>query len=561
LAELALLLACRRRLDPSAPNGDYLGLLDLVTDVSGRRSHRDLIARHPRSLWMYGPICAALRLWGREDPELRWMVSQAVSAGYPVHWERLPYRYLDYLHFLDLAGFPHYLESLGDAYRYTLLASSPNALELTEDDAYTITHTVFYMTDFGLRRPPWPASFDPTRASELVEDLLRHYRVQEQSDLVAELIICAACLGNDPAGELSQAWRHLLHHQAPDGAVQTPEHLVGGPSLEGRPEGEQRWMRCYHTTTMVAVAALVSRHALGNSDVGAAGHHRPLAPARASRPAPDPVGGLARGAAWLRGQTDLAKPADAIVAAAGASAGLSVDGGRFDAAVGPALSAVAARVEALGDVGPVLPSGEMDLVQPLVSALQELAVPAPSLDRILRENDYEPGADLVQDTDRLAGGPDGGRIDATRARALMLLALGAHGGVTGSETDEAAASQSPEVPTEILDHLGSELIRARHDYRIGDAGLILCVLILGSRHRRLVRDGVETLLGQQRMDGSFGYSARSDQADDAERHTRLVWTARVVWALSCYCRPDLFCRRWSLPQPGEWVRAAWCPDP
>ncbi|MFG2760957.1 DUF6895 family protein [Streptomyces wuyuanensis] len=73
---------------------------------------------------------------------------------------------------------------------FSLLCRRPNMLKLADRDVYAITHTIFYVTDFGLRDPVMPRGFQPGEAVELLEALLVLAEARTNADLVASC--CAA---------------------------------------------------------------------------------------------------------------------------------------------------------------------------------------------------------------------------------------------------------------------------------------------------------------------------------------------------------------------------------
>lgn len=429
LVELASLLLQQRQIGARSDDDRYAAMVDRLATVAGQRPYRDLIARQHRTLWLYGLVYAALRAWGRDDDELRAMLEQAVVVRYPVTWERLPFRYLDYLNFLGVGGVPHSLPSAKEVFPLTLLSSAPNVAELEEDDAYAITHAVFYMTGFGADDSRWPDGFDRHDAAELIETLLWEYAIAAHADLTAELLICAACLGVARGEAAAAGWALLQRLQLQSGAIPAPDHLV--PRADGGERDDTvylEWRRCYHTTLMSVMAAISHTHAAREPAPRTRIATAEYAASEAS--APRLTDALHRGHVWLR---DSTAKVDAIDA-------LPLDGG-----TGLSL----ARSALFGDVGP-----------------------------------------------------------STRAR------------------------------------WGVDAVRAFRDYRLGDAAIIVSLIALGGGAKdRAVRDVVDALLAQQRLDGSFGYAASVVESGDVSALRRL-WTARITWALEGIAQPDALRPMW-----------------
>ena len=447
LVELASLLLQQRQIGARTHDERYAAMVDRLAAVAARRSYRDLIARQHRTLWLYGLVYAALRAWGRDDSELRAMLEQAVVVRYPVTWERLPFRYLDYINFLDAGGVAHSLLPAQQVFPSTLLSSAPNVAELEEDDVYAITHAVFYMTAYGADESRWPDGFDRRDAAELIETLLWEYAIAEHADLTAELLICAACLGVARGDAAAAGWELLQRLQLPNGAIPAPAHLVSRAYPGERDDPAYvEWRRCYHTTLMSAMAGISHTHAA----------HEPAAPRAGSATAGDASAGafarrlasaLQRAHAWLR------------------------DSG--------------AEVEAV------------DVLLASAATARDANDPDPSL-------------------------PLDGRTVLSLARSAMF--------------GNASASTRA--------RWGVHAVRAFRDYRLDDAAIIGSVIALGGgANDRAVRDVVDALLAQQRLDGSFGYAAADTETGEVSALRRL-WTARIAWALEGIARPDALRAMW-----------------
>ncbi len=112
--------------------------------------------------------------------------------GYLRGTEEVPYRILEREHILWRAGCrrePRWKT----LYSATTLAGCRRVLGLDEEAAYSVTHTLFYLTDFGNR----DATFDhpeTLRVERIVESLLVHSWRTGNWDLVGELLVSLNCL-------------------------------------------------------------------------------------------------------------------------------------------------------------------------------------------------------------------------------------------------------------------------------------------------------------------------------------------------------------------------------
>jgi uncharacterized protein DUF6895 len=166
--------------------------------------------------------------------------------------ELVPYRIVDREYFLWRAGVAAEEPDWARLYAETLLARIPNALHVDKEGTYAITHTLFYLTDWGRRPPP----FDPEeldRVSHIVDCLAVHYWRMRHWDLLGELLLARAGLGPGESRLLSEACAAFLGAWRPEGYV-----LGEGVEVPGLRESPQTahaqiiFGECYHTT-LVAI--------------------------------------------------------------------------------------------------------------------------------------------------------------------------------------------------------------------------------------------------------------------------------------------------------------------
>lgn len=499
LLETAFLVGLRARLDPAPLDGDYAALLDTIQDIAARPSYRELIARDEAALLLYAGTYAALRLCGREDPEFRTLIQQSVSGGYAVAFERIPYRQLDLLHTLELCGIAHTLPSMAEVLPFTLLHNSPNVLKLADRDIYALTHTIFYATDFGLRRPSGPGSFDRGAAVELLEALLVLTRGQGNADLVGELLCCLLCLGVRDSEEAHTAWEFLLSVQEDDGRVNGPQGVVH-PGLTDGDEDYGHWATGYHTTIVATLAALLDRSP------------RVLRAARPAAPAPrqDVTRPLRRAVEWLAATVRRHDPVRWLPAAAAAAHAADALG--EPDLTRPLLLDYSAR---LAEADAAVWQGHgMEVVGTFASGLRAHGITCDSLDAFLTST--AAAVDLL-DTVPAQAAPS-----VRRLADLGLLSPRRATALTGGAT--TAPPATPEAAT-------GDLPGAWKHYHLGKiAGIVRHLAREGKADHRLTRDAVAFLLAQQSPCGAFGRPA----CDDPEEREQalLSWTQSTATALA-----------------------------
>ncbi|AZM87982.1 hypothetical protein [Streptomyces sp. W1SF4] len=264
--ELALLCHCAARL------GRPVDGLDAATALV-RRLWQDpalppLFAAVPGYASAYGLACAALAPDGIDGTQVREALA-GVGPGFLSPRGRTPYQRIEVRHYADKAGVPHTVEPYAELLPHSpLLALRPvgdgdapgrdgggGGAPLTVPQAYAVTHTAFYVGDFG-RTSPGLTGDAPAHALDLVDRLLLHCVGHDLWDLAAELVLTRFILGTDPLDSPSgaAAVARLVRAQRPDGALPgRSAELAARPAAPGR----AFFRKAYHTTLVTALMALV----------------------------------------------------------------------------------------------------------------------------------------------------------------------------------------------------------------------------------------------------------------------------------------------------------------
>lgn len=500
LIETAFLAGLRARLDDAPLTDDYAAILEQVEEAAREPGYQEMIARDESALLLYAGTYAALRLCGRDAPEFQRIIRQAVEGGYAAAFERVPYRQLDLLHTLYLCGIEHDLPSMDDVLPFSLLCRRPNVLKLADRDVYAITHTVFYVTDFGLRDPVWPRGFRPGEGVELLEALLVLAEARANADLVGELLCCLYCLGVTDSHAADRAWAFLESVQEDNGRVNGPEGVLH-PGIDAGDSGFRHWAEGYHTTIVAALAGLLER-----------------SPRRRTQPPPPPPAvdvplrtPLRRAVMWLcdtSPEQDHRSGLAGVTAAAVGAAAIREPG-----LARPSLEHYAAQ---LADVAPAFWQEQgMEIAGEFAVALRQAGVHCPSLDDHLSRT-----ADAVASFESIPADIAGG-VD-------RLVSLG----VLSQTVASAIPRQTPhrEQHRGPL-HAAVSLCEARETYHLGRMAATLRTLVQEGRgHHRITRDAVSFLLAQQNARGAFGYPAFDDRT--ARRQAQYSWTRSAVIALA-----------------------------
>lgn len=267
LSELAIayawLVQCRNRLSPLANCATLERSLELwrrfIIGECQKRPYAEAARRYPAQAFNLLVSYLALRSSGYRSTYHEETLRLVRRWGYPAVTETVPYRVLNNQYFLWKSGLTRREPSWQTLYKRTILARAHCIVYLDRDDAYSITHTLFYLTDFGNRPLPLPDS-EQTRINEIIEALLVHYWRTSYWDLVGELLINLECLNmgksvcyTGSANAFQQAW--LKNGAVPPHPVESkPDHVDPTNNEKGADEDKSAdertkfFWRHYHTT-------------------------------------------------------------------------------------------------------------------------------------------------------------------------------------------------------------------------------------------------------------------------------------------------------------------------
>jgi hypothetical protein len=204
------------------------------------------IMRNPQYVIVYGIAHLALTAAGHPDAYYDFVVRRAVHARLHQAAERIPFRDLDAMWLLH--GYaPEAFDISFEAVAYgSILSAEASPFYLTRTDGYAITHTVFYLTDFG--RQPLPAAIHRPRLRQLLEETIAWNLLAGDLDLLGELLLCAWQLDRafGPYARLGldyffTSWRELGQLVAPSFE---PTHFA---TLAGPEREAYQFLHTYHT--------------------------------------------------------------------------------------------------------------------------------------------------------------------------------------------------------------------------------------------------------------------------------------------------------------------------
>lgn len=275
LLQLALL---RRYWEQAAPADPGVGEVTAIVErVWRRRDFPRLLTVDPRYARPFQLMYGALAPAGRADGPYRAVLVQLAADGFLTPRGKSPYLHLETRHYADLAGAGHQLHSYRQLYEASLLARQGDGQPVADLDVCNVTHTVFYLSDFGFRDPGLTG--DALERARRTVCRLTDMCVQRGDwDLAGKLVLAQFCLGTDPLRTPSgaAALRMLAEVQTPGGAIPGPS---AGRRADESATPVEFFRKAYQATLVTALAALIVSHRRsdGSSESGPAAQERPLA--------------------------------------------------------------------------------------------------------------------------------------------------------------------------------------------------------------------------------------------------------------------------------------------
>jgi hypothetical protein len=182
-------------------------------------------------------------------------LAELIGDDYLTSDGKSAYLRLETRFYAELAGVMHEFESYADLSASGILAKLGTVRSISEQEVYELTHSIFYLTDFGFHNTDLRPA-DRERILPIINRLADYCIRNDYWDLTAELIWTQFCLGEDPANSASgRAGIQRLRQ------VQLPNGAIPGRS-SGRLPGESATLveifrKAYHTTLVTALVSLV----------------------------------------------------------------------------------------------------------------------------------------------------------------------------------------------------------------------------------------------------------------------------------------------------------------
>jgi len=231
-------------------------ITSFTTEQLERAGYIDGLVRMPEFLSLYAFIYKSLYECGHKLQEFRNTIVAAVKQETINSRERIPFGMMDLCYALNRADIRHPFPTLRSLYHKTLLAKNPDILSLNLNDAYDITHIIFYLSDFGFRKPTEISAQQFPKICWIITILTGLYLRAQDWDILAELLLCYYCLGWYQYPIYEVAWNNLLNVQRADGSI--PGLLRTEKEIKSK-IWDKNFTQSYHATIVTAIACLLTR--------------------------------------------------------------------------------------------------------------------------------------------------------------------------------------------------------------------------------------------------------------------------------------------------------------
>lgn len=157
--------------------------------------------------------------------------------------EKPPFRKMDIKYSLEKANIVSTLPDYSELLKNTVLGKDASFAYISSMEAYSITHTLFYLTDMGRREPPM--RFNKTEWTRKLFTLIQFHVLKRDMDILSELIICVNFLH---CNMTEQQTSYLIHCLKLISSLQKHDGRVPPVVYKASHDPEQEFINCYHTT-------------------------------------------------------------------------------------------------------------------------------------------------------------------------------------------------------------------------------------------------------------------------------------------------------------------------
>jgi hypothetical protein len=172
-----------------------------------------------------------------------------INTNADVMPERPPFRKIDIKYSIELIGLKSNFPDMESLYNQTILAKDFNFLYLSDNVSYSITHTIFYVTDMGRKVPDY---INVSKVKELIFKLSNYYLLIKNYDILSELLLSLifieASFNESEKETVKNLFYAIYQAQESNGMIPAPIEIKSKDSIK-------RFYNYYHTTMVVLGAS------------------------------------------------------------------------------------------------------------------------------------------------------------------------------------------------------------------------------------------------------------------------------------------------------------------
>jgi hypothetical protein len=229
-------------------------IINFILKSLNNSNYIDRLMRMPALLIGHACIYSSLLDCGIDLKEYKHYIQKVANQNYVFAKERSPYRLLDLSYILGKSGIKHNLPNIKSLYKKTFLYRNPNVIFLDNDDVYSITHTIFYLSDFGFKKLEVP-DYQLPQIKWVIGTLMGLYLIKKNWDILSELLICCHCLRWIPYPIYEIVLFNVLNTQRIDGSIPGPRSDENvDRNLDYK---ETYFLQNYHTTLVTSMTCLL----------------------------------------------------------------------------------------------------------------------------------------------------------------------------------------------------------------------------------------------------------------------------------------------------------------
>jgi hypothetical protein len=158
------------------------------------------------------------------------------------------FRRLDFLHGRFVAGqIPWPTAAFRTLFSHSCLATSDRFDFILVQDLYAVTHTAFYLSDFGRRRPP-VSNAALRRVAEKLALIEAYCQKISDIDILCEVVLARTFWAGEPVSSLAQEL--LIRTQLSDGSWPAPPDVVEAVKADGFDGCALGFYTKYHATLL-----------------------------------------------------------------------------------------------------------------------------------------------------------------------------------------------------------------------------------------------------------------------------------------------------------------------